>query len=718
VDTYEAVSRFTKAMTAAGINPPPEIRADGELHRFPTRDKRGDDAGYYVLHADGIPAGMFGCWRAGIEETWCADIGRGFSTTEREAHEERMKAARRERERDTERRHADAARRAQAIWKAATRAPDDHPYLKRKDVAAHGVRLYSGREDRFRDCLVVPMFQTDGKLSSLQFIRPDGTKRFLFGGATKGAYAPIGEPNGVVCIAEGFATAASIREATERAVAIAFNCGNLEPVAKALRAKHPETGFIVCADNDTKTKGNPGLEAATRAARAIGAKLAVPHFGEDRSKGATDFNDLHRAMGASAVRECIDAAREVGAVAEAPSSGLLLWRASEIEAKPIRWLWPGRIARGKVSIIAGHPGVGKSQITAYIAGVVTNGETWPVDGTRCEQGSVVVFSAEDDSADTIRPRLEAVGADLDRAFLEKERRFNALDPDIPKLEAVLAGEPSIALVIVDPISAYFGSTDTHRNAAVRGALTPLVTLAETHNVAVVCVDHLSKNNKRDAIQRLSGSIGFVAAVRAAFAVTKDKDDPARRLFTTIKNNLAPDRDGLAFRIDSHRLESGIETSRVAWESEPVAVTADEAMASDDDSGGRSAKEEAQEFLRELLAGGPMEANHVFDQAAAEGHAEKTIRRAAETLGIEKRRIGFGAGSHVEWSLPYMAKKPIDAHVRNMGNYAESGHLWGDPAAPPSRTEAAEERAAIMEHDGEIPREQAEAAAYERSESAP
>lgn len=267
-------------------------------------------------------------------------------------------------------------------------------------------------------------------------------------------------------------------------------------------------------------------------------------------------------------------------------------RASDIQAKPVRWLWPGRIARGKVSMLAGNPGLGKSQITSSLAATVTTGGIWPVDRSRCARGNVVFLSAEDDAEDTIRPRLEAAGADLSRVFIldavvdgyradgsEVQRGFN-LKTDLARLGRMLDEIGGAALIVIDPITAYLGETDSHKNAEIRALLAPLGDLAAKHGAAVVCVSHLNKSTGGEALMRVTGSLAFVAAARAAFIVAKDPESDARRLFLPMKNNIGNDRSGLAFAIESAQVKSTaglIETSRIAWESDPVTVTADEAM---------------------------------------------------------------------------------------------------------------------------------------------
>ena len=189
---------------------------------------------------------------------------------------------------------------AQQRWQAAKWA-SEHPYLDAKRVKAHGVKQEG-------EALLIPMRDTADTLHSLQVIDPEGGKRFQPGGQVKGCYHAIGKPNGVLIVCEGYATGASIHEATGNAVAVAFSAGNLEAVTLALHQKHPAVRLILAADDDWKTEGNPGIASAKAAAVAVGGWLAVPMFPTGRPDKATDFNDLHQLAGSGAVKACIDAA--------------------------------------------------------------------------------------------------------------------------------------------------------------------------------------------------------------------------------------------------------------------------------------------------------------------------------------------------------------------------------------------------------------------------
>jgi putative DNA primase/helicase len=260
---------------------------------------------------------------------------------------------------------------------------------------------------------------------------------------------------------------------------------------------------------------------------------------------------------------------------------------SQIPPQAFRWLWPQRIALGKNALIAGQPGLGKSQVTIYLAAITSGGGTWPT-GEKCDAGDVFILSAEDDPADTIRPRLEAYSANLDRVHIieavrqpnRSDRPFNLKD-DLQALSEKLRASPDAKLVIIDPLTAYLGGIDSHKNADVRAVLAPLAKLAADHGVAVVCVTHLNKGTSAvtsaDPLTRVIGSTAFGAAVRTASLVASDKTNAERRLFLSLKSNISRACDGLAFRLETHVLPCGIETSRVVWESGPVKMTASEAL---------------------------------------------------------------------------------------------------------------------------------------------
>ncbi len=287
-----AAEAFRQAIEQAGLTVPEAIVADGKLHRFASNGDRDDDAGWYLFFPDGVPAGAFGCWRSGLKQTWCGKSDRQMCDQERADYRRRLEAARQQREAEEQRRHAEAATRAQMIWDAAHPAGDAHPYLVAKQVRAHGLRVDAdGR-------LVVPVF-IKKTLASLQFIPPAGQeKRFLFGGEKKGGSFVLGELTNVstMLIAEGFATAASLYEATSLPTVIAFDASNLQPVAEQIRQQYPEAQILVCGDHD---KNQVGQTAAREAAEAVGGVVVIPDL------EGLDWNDVRVQQGLDAVRQKI-----------------------------------------------------------------------------------------------------------------------------------------------------------------------------------------------------------------------------------------------------------------------------------------------------------------------------------------------------------------------------------------------------------------------------
>lgn len=295
------LDQFRAAMAADGITTRDDIIDDGVIHRFHIDDdKPGSKNGWYVLFGDGVPAGKYGSWKHDLQQTWTSKPERDLTPKERKDHSARMEAARQQRDAETERNRAAARQEASDWLSQATAANDDHPYLQRKKVKAHNIKMRNGE-------LLIPVRDTASVVHGLQKISADGTKLFLTGTAKSGHYFGIGRPVDKLFIAEGYATAATIYEATGIACAVAFDAGNLQPVAQALREKFPNLQIIIAADNDTGTNGNPGLTNAQKAAAAVGGKVIAPADG--------DFNDLAVTQGLQAVSDMLVAANDNNALA-------------------------------------------------------------------------------------------------------------------------------------------------------------------------------------------------------------------------------------------------------------------------------------------------------------------------------------------------------------------------------------------------------------------
>jgi putative DNA primase/helicase len=337
---------------------------------------------------------------------------------------------------------------------------------------------------------------------------------------------------------------------------------------------------------------------------------------------------------------------------------------ADVEEKEVRWLWPNRIPLGHLTLIAGEPGLGKSFVTLDIVAKTTvTGGMWGDGVQKTVCGEALIFSAEDSASDTIKPRLVKLGADVNLVAAPRrvheehngkivKRLFNLVD-DLPKLEDELKHRPTARLVIIDPVSAYLGGTESHNNAKVRGdVLGPLSILAEDYDVAIVAITHLNKGDQQ-GLGRISGSIAFPAAARIVWMVARDIEDKAKRLMLFGKGNLGPEMTGLAFQIIGDPANSKAQPD-LQWIDGDIDETYADFQRRENQkhAGGRhnDALDEAMEFLREHLRGGKLPREEVFKAAKGEGISIPTLKRAADRLGILKpRNEGFQSGT--SWELP-------------------------------------------------------------------
>ncbi|WP_018990996.1 bifunctional DNA primase/polymerase [Aromatoleum toluclasticum] len=355
-------------------------------------------------------------------------------------------------------------------------------------------------------------------------------------------------------------------------------------------------------------------------------------------------------------------------------------QASAVIPKPVDWLWHQYIPRGKTTLIAGMPGLGKSQLIIYLAAVVTTGGAWP-DGTRPPApANVLIFSAEDDADDTLVPRLLAAGADLDRVHIVKctiagcddsgrlVERLPDMRHDVDALRAKVDEIGNVAFVVFDPFSVYGGDTNHAKNADVRKLLAPLAALAAEKKFALICLSHFNKGGgegaPREALTRVLDSIGYTAAARAVYGVFKDADAPLRRLFLPIKNNLGLDTSGFVYHIESV-MSGGIETSRVVWDG-PCETRADDAVNGKvgDDVPDSATLARAVAFLFMQLRHGARNATEIENGAAAAGFSQPTVKRAKKIAGIRSAKCGMHGGW--EWELPF-----DDSHKNNASYKSES-----------------------------------------------
>lgn len=375
---------------------------------------------------------------------------------------------------------------------------------------------------------------------------------------------------------------------------------------------------------------------------------------------------------------------------QAPSGDLVTL--STVRAEDVTWLWPGRLPAGKLALVDGDPSLGKSTLGLDLAAHVSTGRSWP-DGTDCPAGDVVLMSAEDGIADTIRPRLDAAGANSERvhAFTSVTARgedgtTHSRPPtlaDVDSLHGVVT-RTHARLLIVDVLMAYLpGKVDSHRDQDVRGVLHKLAELANDTGCAVLLLRHLNKTSGGSALYRGGGSIGIVGAARAGFLVAPDPDDESGKtlVLACMKQNLAPMPDSLNYRLET---AAGTHVARVAWSGQSSHGASD--LLSTADAEDRSERDEAVEWLKSYLAdqGGTARAGDVIKAAGKDGIAKTTLTRARQRAGVTSDKDGMRGGW--VWSID-----ELDHRHRRDHEESEESRTTGldssDSSGDPSRSSA-------------------------------
>jgi hypothetical protein len=451
----------------------------------------------------------------------------------------------------------------------------------------------------------------------------------------------------------------------------------------ANQKKQDKTAFVSSAefDPDQKTTnyGRKGLEyeceklskvpkggrnnALNTAAAKMGNLIAGGHLNEEEAREALyraceingSVNDENQTVLAT-IEKGITAGLQRSRGPEKKSDqvgGLILRPVSDFKSKAIEWLWDGILAKGTPSLLVGDPGLGKSTMALSLAAIVSTGGQWPGGGGKADISNVVLLSAEDTNTSAIvKPRLDANKADTSKVLV-LDSKFN-IENDLADLSSIINTLGGTSLIIIDPLSSYFGKgRDLNKMDDARYIMDLLAELGTMHNATVLCIHHPNKKEDLSAINRIGGSGGIVAAARSALMLTKDKDDPLRREVTQIKNNYGPDRDAFGFsltQIDLGKDEEGkpITGQRIDWETETFEKSAAEAIQKQTSEGG-AAILEATGFLTELLKDGPMLSSAVKFLADEVPISDRTLIRAKEKLGVKSDwKIEKGKSY---WTLP-------------------------------------------------------------------
>jgi putative DNA primase/helicase len=495
-------AQLIDAMRAAGLEPPDEILMDGKIHRFKSGTKGTpgiEKPGWYLVFGDGIPAGRFGCWRAGMEVTWRADVGRKLTQTEEMSHAKRLAEAKALRDAALERQHQVASDTVEKIWTGAQAALPDHPYLAKKGIQTHGARATGdGR-------LVLPLYDEDGTLATLQYIDHEGGKLYHPGGQTGGKFWMVGsldEP-GTLFVAEGFATAATIHETTDRPVVVAYSASNLVPVTGTLREMYGATqDIVIVADHD---QSGVGQRYAEQASAKYGARMVMPPILGDANDYAQAGHDL---------------------------AGLLMPPADDwlipaddfcAQPSPISWLVKRWIQSQALVMVHGPSGGGKTFVVLdWCLRMASGTEDWA--GHKVRQGNVVYLAGEGHHG--LRGRVAAWKhhhkAGKLAMWLSKDGcDLNTHTGYLKVVEQVRMLKDRPSVIVVDTLHRFLSGDENSAQDA-KTMLDSCNALMQEFNCSVILVHHTGV--AEEAQHRARGSSAWRGALDIEISIVPGKDN--------------------------------------------------------------------------------------------------------------------------------------------------------------------------------------------------
>ena len=528
-------TQLIDAMRAAGLEPPEEIHFDGKIHRFRSGTKgspgHGDKPGWYLVFGDGIPAGRFGCWRAGMEVTWRADIGRKLTQTEEMSHAKRLAEAKALRDAALERQHQVASDTVEKIWTGAQAAHPDHPYLAKKGIGVHGARATGdGR-------LVVPLYDADGTLATLQYIDHEGGKLYHPGGQTGGKFWMVGsldEP-GTLFVAEGFATAATIYETTDRPVVVAYSASNLVPVTGTLRQMYGATqDIVIVADHD---QSGVGQRYAEQASAKYGARMVMPPILGDANDYAQAGHNLAGLLVQQTGTAVIDKLKvvfgdQLGSDYEAPDE-----------------LVEGLMTIGSSVVVYGDSNSGKTFWALSVATAIATGTD--CYGRKTDAGLVIYLASE--APASIRSRMQAIkkyhGCDLENlAMVPVPMNFYNGDQDahdvIELVRAIeqIKGRP-VRLIIGDTLARMSAGANENSGEDMGPVMARFDQVATATGAALMIIHH----NGKDAAKGARGWSGIRAHIDTEIEVIEKEG--IRMVNVTKQRELPSKGEAIYFKLE-------------------------------------------------------------------------------------------------------------------------------------------------------------------------
>ena len=527
--------QLLNAILEAGLAKPDKpIELDGQMHRFNSGSKGAkgyDKSGWYIAYPDGVPAGRFGCWRLGLDQVWRADIGRKLTASEEMANVRRVSESRAVRDAALERQHQVASDTVEKIWTTANSASAEHPYLAKKGISVHGARITGdGR-------LMVPLYDQDGSLASLQYIDHEGGKLYHPGGQTGGKFWMLGtidEP-GTLYVAEGFATAATIHETTDRPVVVAYSASNLVPVTGTLREIYGATqDIVIVADND---KSGVGQRYAEQASAKYGARMVMPSIEGDANDYAQAGHDLSALLIQQTGSAVIDKLKVV--------FGDQL--SSEYEAPDE--LVEGLMTIGSSVVVYGDSNSGKTFWALSVATAIATGTD--CYGRKTDPGLVVYLASE--SPSSIRSRMQAIkkyhGCNLENlAMVPVPMNFYNGDQDaqdvIELVRAIekIKGRP-VRLIIGDTLARMSAGANENSGEDMGPVMARFDQVAQSTGAALMIIHH----NGKDAAKGARGWSGIRAHIDTEIEVIEKEG--TRSVTVTKQRELPSKGDTIYFKLE-------------------------------------------------------------------------------------------------------------------------------------------------------------------------